>query len=48
MKIPNMKLQFDIYHCKIIHATYHADLRENVPILGHIRSPAPLAQTEPT
>jgi len=44
LKIPNLKLQFDIYHCQIIHGDVTMRLREMMPIIGHVRSPAFLAQ----
>jgi hydroxypyruvate isomerase len=36
-EIPNLKLQFDIYHCQIIHGDVLA--ARMLPI-GHVRSPA--------
>ncbi len=37
LKIPNLKLQFDIYHCQIIHGDVTMRLREMMPIIGHIQ-----------
>ncbi len=31
LKIPNLKLQFDIYHCQIIHGDVTMHLREMMP-----------------
>src|ERR1700761_4371332 len=36
LKIPNLKLQFDIYHCQILHGDVTMRLREMMPIIGHI------------
>ena len=33
LKIPNLKLQFDIYHCQIIHGDVTMRLREMMPII---------------
>jgi len=40
LKIPNLKLQFDFYHCQIMHGDVTMRLREMMPIVGHVRSPA--------
>ena len=40
LKIPNLKLQFDIYHCQIIHGDVTMRLREMMPITAISRSPA--------
>src|SRR6201987_1485874 len=37
LKIPNLKLQFDIYHCQIIHGDVTMRLREMMPVIGHIQ-----------
>src|ERR1700741_1252469 len=37
LKIPNLKLQFDIYHCQIIHGDVTMRLREMMPIIGHVQ-----------
>src|ERR1700732_2448354 len=37
LKIPNLKLQFDIYHCQIIHGDVTMRLREMMPIVGHVQ-----------
>src|SRR5229473_4106641 len=37
LQIPNLKLQFDIYHCQIIHGDVTMRLREMMPIIGHIQ-----------
>src|ERR1700742_4926014 len=35
--IANLKLQFDIYHCQIIHGDVTMRLREMMPITGHVQ-----------
>src|SRR5258708_26623184 len=35
LKIPNLKLQFDIYHCQLIHGDVTLPLREITPITRH-------------
>src|SRR3954463_3245199 len=37
LKIPNLKLQFDIYHCQIIHGDVTMRLRQMMPVVGHIQ-----------
>jgi hydroxypyruvate isomerase len=37
LKIPNLKLQFDIFHCQIIHGDVTMRLREMMPMIGHIQ-----------
>ena len=34
LAIPNLKLQFDIYHCQIIHGDVTMRLREMMPIMS--------------
>ncbi len=48
LKIPNLKLQFDIYHCQIIHGDVTMRLREMMPITAMSRSPAFPRATNPT
>ena len=48
VKIPNLKLQFDIYHCQIIHGDVTMRLREMMPITATSRSPAFPRATNPT
>ncbi|MEO6779967.1 MAG: 2-oxo-tetronate isomerase [Bradyrhizobium sp.] len=47
MKIPNLKLQFDIYHCQIIHGDVTMRLREMMPIIGHIQIASIPSRNEP-
>ena len=47
LKIPNLKLQFDIYHCQIIHGDVTMRLREMMPIIGHIQLASIPSRHEP-
>jgi hydroxypyruvate isomerase len=47
LKIPNLKLQFDIYHCQIIHGDVTMHLREMMPIIGHIQIASIPSRHEP-
>jgi hydroxypyruvate isomerase len=47
LKIPNLKLQFDIYHCQIIHGDVTMWLREMMPIIGHIQIASIPSRNEP-
>ena len=47
LKIPNLKLQFDIYHCQIIHGDVTMRLREMMPIVGHIQIASIPSRHEP-
>jgi hydroxypyruvate isomerase len=47
MKIPNLKLQFDIYHCQIIHGDVTMRLREMMPIVGHVQIASIPSRNEP-
>jgi hydroxypyruvate isomerase len=46
-KIPNLKLQFDIYHCQILHGDVTMRLREMMPIIGHIQIASIPSRHEP-
>jgi 2-dehydrotetronate isomerase len=45
--IPNLKLQFDIYHCQIIHGDVTMRLREMMPLIGHIQIASIPSRNEP-
>ncbi|RJF66789.1 2-oxo-tetronate isomerase [Rhodopseudomonas palustris] len=45
--IPNLKLQFDIYHCQILHGDVVMRLREMIPIIGHIQIASVPSRQEP-
>jgi 2-dehydrotetronate isomerase len=47
LKIPNLKLQFDIYHCQIIHGDVTMRLREMMPIIGHVQIASVPSRHEP-
>jgi hydroxypyruvate isomerase len=44
---PNVKLQFDIYHCQILHGDVTTALRSYLPITGHIQTAAVPLRHEP-
>ena len=44
---PNLKLQFDIYHCQIIHGDVTMRLREMMPEVGHIQIASVPSRHEP-
>lgn len=37
LAIPNLKLQFDIFHCQILHGDVTMRLRRLMPIIGHVQ-----------
>jgi hydroxypyruvate isomerase len=45
--IPNLKLQFDIYHCQILHGDVTMRLREMMPVIGHVQIASIPARNEP-
>lgn len=45
--LPNLKLQFDIYHCQIIHGDVTMALRRLLPITGHIQIASVPSRNEP-
>jgi hydroxypyruvate isomerase len=47
LKIPNLKLQFDIYHCQIVHGDVTMRLREMMPIIGHVQIASIPSRNEP-
>jgi hydroxypyruvate isomerase len=47
LQIPSLKLQFDIYHCQIIHGDVTMRLREMMPIIGHIQIASIPSRHEP-
>lgn len=48
LQIPNLKLQFDIYHCQILHGDVTMRLREMMPIIGHIQIASIPSRHEPS
>jgi hydroxypyruvate isomerase len=47
LRLPNLKLQFDIYHCQIIHGDVTMRLRRLLPIIGHIQIASVPGRNEP-
>jgi 2-dehydrotetronate isomerase len=47
LAIPNLKLQFDIYHCQIIHGDVTMRLREMMPVVGHVQIASIPSRNEP-
>jgi hydroxypyruvate isomerase len=47
MAIPNVGLQFDIYHCQILHGDVTTRLREMLPTIGHIQIASVPSRHEP-
>lgn len=47
LDIPNLKLQFDIYHCQIIQGDVTMRLREMMPITGHVQIASVPSRNEP-
>ncbi|WP_182550263.1 2-oxo-tetronate isomerase [Phyllobacterium myrsinacearum] len=47
LKMPNLKLQFDIYHRQIIHGDVLHGLRELMPIIGHVQIASVPLRNEP-
>ena len=47
LKIPNVGLQFDIYHCQILHGDVTMRLREMLPTIGHIQIASVPSRNEP-
>lgn len=45
--LPNLKLQFDIYHCQIIHGDVTMRLRALMPIVGHVQVASVPSRNEP-
>ena len=47
LALPNLKLQYDIYHRQIIHGDVMKSLEALMPIIGHIQTAAVPARHEP-
>ena len=47
LALPNLKLQFDIYHCQIIHGDVTMRLRAMMPEIGHIQIASVPSRNEP-
>jgi hydroxypyruvate isomerase len=46
-RLANLKLQFDIYHCQIIHGDVTRRLRRLLPIIGHVQIASVPGRNEP-
>ncbi|RYC30165.1 hydroxypyruvate isomerase family protein [Lichenibacterium minor] len=47
LALPNLRLQFDIYHCQIIHGDVTRRLEAMMPIIGHIQIASVPSRNEP-
>lgn len=47
LAIPNLKLQFDIYHCQILHGDVTRRLEAMMPIVGHVQVASVPSRHEP-
>ncbi|WP_342147941.1 2-oxo-tetronate isomerase [Methylorubrum sp. SB2] len=47
LALPNLKLQFDLYHCQILHGDVTTRLRALMPIVGHVQTASVPARNEP-
>lgn len=48
LDLPNVKLQFDIYHCQILHGDVTARMRAMMPVIGHVQVASVPSRHEPT
>lgn len=47
LSLPNVKLQFDIYHCQILHGDVAMRLRAQAPLIGHVQIASVPDRNEP-
>jgi hydroxypyruvate isomerase len=47
LALPNLKLQFDLYHCQILHGDVTTRLRDLMPMVGHVQTASVPARNEP-
>jgi len=47
MALPNLKLQYDIYHRQIIHGDVMTSLEKHMPIIGHVQIASVPKRNEP-
>lgn len=45
--LPNLKLQFDCYHCQILHGDVTTRLRRYLPVIGHVQIAGVPDRSEP-
>ena len=48
LALPNLKLQFDVYHRQILHGDVTTALRQLMPLIGHIQIASVPSRNEPT
>lgn len=48
LRMPNLKLQFDIYHRQIVHGDVTMALRQMMPMIGHIQIASIPSRNEPS
>lgn len=47
LNLPNVKLQFDIYHCQILHGDITMRMRRYWPLIGHVQIASIPSRNEP-
>ena len=47
LALPNLQLQFDIYHCQILHGDITMRLRRMLPLIGHVQTASVPDRHEP-
>jgi hydroxypyruvate isomerase len=47
LDLPNLKIQFDLYHCQIIHGDVTMRLRTLLPMIGHVQTASVPSRHEP-
>ncbi len=47
MGVPNLALQFDLYHCQIIHGDVTTRMRRLMPVIGHVQVASVPSRHEP-
>jgi hydroxypyruvate isomerase len=47
LDLPNLKLQFDLYHCQIMHGDVTMRLRALMPMIGHVQTASVPSRHEP-
>ena len=47
LALPNLKLQFDLYHCQILHGDVTRRLEALLPIVGHVQVASVPSRNEP-
>ena len=47
MGLPNVALQFDLYHCQIIHGDVTMRMRRLMPVIGHVQIASVPSRNEP-